>query len=290
MSIKSSIDWKRNMDLIYFTLGHNPDYYRLAELNLRSLFDTGYRGDILIIKDNKCTEVLDIDYYGSESPTIDIDKTILYESELPARDIEIYNFHHRHMAKRIKWLEIDCDGMLGASSNKLRLYEYEDIELYDRIIYCDVDALWMSNPESIFVRTDGDLKFIVSTEDHLMCDAWWGGDIWDSDEIEVLDKYKYRGINAGFFAFNREMVPHLKRMYDFMMNNINLKNECLEQPFFNVYLYRNKLYHVGLNDLVSHRGCEIDTYDGHVLHFACGPGDFKLKHEKMLSFIRKNCR
>lgn len=84
------------------------------------------------------------------------------------------------------------------------------------------------------------------------------------------------------------MVYHLKEIDSFLKNNLNLSNECLEQPFLNVYLYRKKIYNTRLNGLVSHNGYNIDSFDGIALHFAGGPGNFKMKYYKMSNYYQRN--
>jgi hypothetical protein len=83
------------------------------------------------------------------------------------------------------------------------------------------------------------------------------------------------------------MVDRLKDIDDYMYENINSSNECLEQPFFNVFLFRNNLYNNCLNEIISHNGYNIQNFNGTALHFAGGPGNFSTKYDKMLNF-KKN--
>ena len=73
-----------------------------------------------------------------------------------------------------------------------------------------------------------------------------------------------------------------------MNNNIHLSNICLEQPFFNVYLYRNSLYDNKLTKYVSHNGYNLDSFNGVALHFAGGAGNYDIKYEKMINFLNTN--
>jgi hypothetical protein len=77
-------------------------------------------------------------------------------------------------------------------------------------------------------------------------------------------------------------------MDNFLSENLHLVNIVLEQPFLNVYLYREKIYNTILTEVISHSGYYLDNFDGLILHFAGGPGSFETKWEKMNSYKNKN--
>ena len=237
--------------LIYFTLGNNINYIKLAKLCIQSLYENEYDGDFLFITDLKDELLKDINF-----------------KKLPF------------------FLDIEKSDLLGSSANKLKIYKFADIQKYDKIIFSDLDILWISNPNTIFDIINED-KFFMSNENSLMSEEYWGGRLLlDTEKINIIEN-KINGVNAGIFAFNQNMVKHLKNVDLFLSENTNLVNICLEQPFLNVYLYRNGLYNTNLNNHVSHNGYNVETYNGVVLHFAGGPGNFQIKYEKMLSYFKK---
>jgi hypothetical protein len=238
--------------LIYFTLSNNPNYIKLAEICIKSIYHHGYDGDFLFITD------------------------------LENQILENIKFNNN-----VYFLNIKDEGLLTSSANKLKLYLFDEIKKYDKIIFSDLDIIWTSNPDYIFNIVNDDL-FYISNEDFLMSDKWWGSNILSDDEKNHINENKILGINAGIFAFNHSMVNHLKRIDIFLNENLNLVNECLEQPFLNVYLFRNKIYDSKLNDFVSHAGYHKDIFNGTVLHFAGGPGNFQMKYEKMINYYNKN--
>jgi hypothetical protein len=238
--------------LIYFTLGNNADYIKLAEICVKSVYYNGYDGDFLFITD--------------------LEDQIL-------QNIKFNN--------NVYFLKIKNDGLLMSSANKLKLYLFDEIKKYDKIIFSDLDIIWVSNPDHIFNIINDDL-FYISNENSSMSDEWWGSNILSGDEKIFINENKILGINAGIFAFNKNMIHHLKKIDLFLSENLNLVNECLEQPFLNVYLFRNKIYNSKLNDFVSHNGYHIETFNGTALHFAGGPGNFSVKHEKMTNYYTKN--
>jgi hypothetical protein len=238
--------------IIYFTLGNNLNYIKLANLCIKSLYKQNYDGDFLFITDLK-NELLN---------TIKFNKDPIF-------------------------IEVTKSNLMMSSSNKLKLYLYDRIFEYDSIIFSDLDILWTSNPKKIFDLLNED-KFFFSNENALMSGEWWGARILSDEEKSSINNKKIFGLNAGIFAFNKNMVDHLKKIDDFLNQNLHLSNECLEQPFINTYLYRNDLYNTGLNELVSHNGYNTEIFNGVALHFAGGPGNFPVKFERMLNYYNKN--
>jgi len=238
--------------LIYFTLGSNKEYVKLANLCVESLYKNNYDGDFLFITNFK-EIILELIFFKKDPFFLNVDETDL----------------------------------LLSSSNKLKIYNFNHIDNYDKIIYSDVDILWLSNPNKIFNQIIED-KFYVSNENGLMSDEYWGGRILNENEKKIINENNIRGINAGIFGFNKNMIYHLKNVEEFLNQNNNLINVCLEQPFINVYLFRNNLYNNTLNECVSHNGYNVDSYEGTVLHFAGGPGNFEHKYNKIINYNTKN--
>lgn len=238
--------------LIYFTLGNNSNYIKIAQICVKSLYYNGYDGDFLFIT-NLENEVL-----------------------------ENINF-----TNNVYFLKLENDSLLNSSANKLKLYLFEKIDDYEKIIFSDLDIIWTSDPNNIFNTINEDL-FYMSNEQFLMSDEWWGGKILNEEEKNYISENKILGVNAGIFSFNKNMIKHLKDIDIFLNENINLVNDCLEQPFLNVFLFRNKLYNTKLNEFISHVGYYMETFNGTALHFAGGPGNYTMKYEKMINFYNKN--
>lgn len=238
--------------LIYFTLGNNLNYIDLLELCVKSLLNRDYDGDFLFITD--------------------------FEKEIS---------HRIKTKNNCFFLNPGVSNLLGSSANKLKIYSFEKIQEYDKIIFCDSDILWLKNPDEIFETIQKD-QFYMTNENGLMSDDWWGKNLLVGDEKTIINENKIKGVNAGFFAFNKSMVPHLQKIEKFLKENTHLVNSCLEQPFINIYVYRNSLYNVELNSMVSHNGYNVDSFDGTLLHFAGGPGNYITKIDKMKKFFDKN--
>lgn len=239
--------------LIYFTFGHNLDYINLAKLCVESLYRVGYDGDLLFISDMK-EEILS---------TIQFNKPPFF-------------------------LEVSKTDLMSSSANKLKIYQFSNVKDYDKIILSDVDILWLKSPSLLFDIMTED-KFYVTTEPgSLISHNWWGENLLTPDEKIYIQAANIRGINAGIFGFTKKMIPHFEYIERHMRNNMHLANDCLEQPFFNVYLFRNRLYEVLQPDLISHLGYNLSSFDGMALHFAGVPGFYSRKIEKMQNYIKTN--
>jgi hypothetical protein len=238
--------------LIYFTLGHNENYIKLAGLCVNSLYRNNYDGDFLFITNFK-EKILNSIYFKKEPFFLNVDET----------------------------------NLLMSASNKLKIYQFQNINDYDKIIYSDLDILWLSNPDTIFNEIIED-KVYISTENVLMSEVYWGGNILNDNEKNIIHYNNIKGINTGIFGFNKKMVNSFKKIEDFLIENKHLVNVCLEQPFINVYLFRNDLYSDVLNKHVSHNGYNVESYDGVALHFAGGPGSFEHKYDKIINYNNKN--
>jgi hypothetical protein len=239
-------------NLIYYTLGSNRDYINLLNINLKSLERYKSIFDILII----CPSGFDV--------------------------IDNENFN-------IEYLYNDCDSMNRSSMNKFKIYQYDKIGDYENIIYSDIDIIWNGNPIDIF-NVIVPHKINVSLQEDYMSHPLFGGDLLSLSEKEIINQTQTYGINAGFFCFKSNMSHIFKEIENFMYENIDLMNVCIEQPYFNVFLYRNKLYEV--IDRVSHFGYSLvnnNTFtDDIVIHFAGGPGNYSEKFTKMNKFYENN--
>jgi hypothetical protein len=246
------------MNLIYYTLGNNLEYLNILNLNILTL-ENYYNNDfeLLFIVDEKFKD--------------------LFESNLVT-----------NIPYNIFFTEVSS--MNDSSINKLKVFKYDKIEIYDKIIYCDCDILWCDNPNKIFTLVNDD-KVLVSNETHhyeLMSHPYWSSNLLTSDEIGKIHNTQLQGFNAGFFAFSSKSIKIIENIFKFYLDNISSMNECIEQPYVNVYLFRNNLFDLNLTKIVNHNGYNVDKINGEtIIHFAGGPGSYSGKMNKMILFYEK---
>jgi hypothetical protein len=235
-------------NLIYFTLGNNPNYLILAKLCIDSLVKVGYTGDLLFITDMK-NGVLE---------------TIKYDGKL-------------------LFMDVPASDNIGSSSNKLKVYQYENIQQYNKIIACDLDVLWIKSPNLIFnIMVENKFYFADDFTNLLMSSPhnYYGNTLLTNDERSLIDTEQIKGVSAGVFSFNVEILNELKNI-DEICSNLEYRFDCAEQPIMNTYLWRNKLYTNDLNELITHQGYYNDGLDYVLVHFAGGVGNFETKFTKM---------
>ena len=247
------------MNLIYFTISGNVNYVNLLDLCLKSLAENGsIEADLLFIT----TENL-----KSEIQKLEVVRT--------------FTCHYQ--------IESTTD-LFHSSSNKLKVYKFEFIHKYDRILFLDCDMLIIGELNSIFDLCTPD-EFCVSNEDLTlpMSDSYWGWNLFNEVDKEFIKANMIPGINGGIFLFPSSCIDDLQKIDElteayFRDHNDNLP-DCLEQPFVNWYLFRNK-YNTGLNPYVSHSGYKINfikekNNNVRVLHFCGGPGSYLPKIASM---------
>jgi hypothetical protein len=246
--------------LIYFTISNNIEYLNILKICIKSLNKFDYDGDILLITN--------------------FEKAI--------RDnIEFKNDIH--------FLNIEGLDILTSSSNKLKIYKFEKRDKYDKFIYCDLDTIWIKPPNILFDSIQEN-KIYMSTEYHqrlLMSHEYWGGILLSKEETDYINNNNIIGLNAGFFAFNRNMLETIRKIDDFFLENLDKASTCLEQPYINTFLFRNNLYRSTIDTYITNNANfmsepEFDIFKnngGVLLHFSAGIGNVDFKYKNMIKYI-----
>lgn len=239
--------------LIYFTIGKNLLFVNLFKMCIETLNNTGYNGDILIITDCKDKIEKQINFIND-----------VYYLELPK-----------------------CD-LLQSSANKFKIYQFEKISDYDKIIYCDADCLWIKNPDLLFSLITEN-KIYVANEKHLMIEKYYNCNFNEEETLRIQSQ-KIKGFSAGFFGFNRNCLETFKEL-DSITQQKPEDAKWLEQPIFVTNIFRKELYSLDFNNFVSHIGRTVtqnnQEFDGVVLHFGGDVGNYFEKYSFMFQFKLK---
>lgn len=256
-------------NLIYFSLDNNKNYLSLAKISIRSLIKTGYDGDILFI-------------------TRDFQKD-LYDIFSNMKN-KIYFLNPEHNFSQIKngnnFVCSDYDRIFS-SANKLRIFDFNEIDNYENIIYCDLDVLWLKSPDEMFKKIQKN-EVSLSEETDLMSRDYYSANLIDSNEIEIINFNNIKGCSGAVFGFKGKDINIIKNIYNYFINNLDKVEGLFEQPFINMYLFKNKLYNTLFTDNVDHNGYYTNSSNKNILHFAGGPGEFDLKYSKIVNFIKNN--
>jgi hypothetical protein len=238
--------------LIYFTLGYNVNYLNLTKLCIESLYKNGYDGDFLFISE--------------------------FENEI----LEKIKFQ-----KKPYFIFSKNENLFQSSANKFKIYQFEKIKDFNKILFCDSDILFLKNPDILFDKIKED-KIYLCKETELMSHELWGGNLINNSERDDIFKKNTYGMNAGIFGFNNNMVDVFRDIEEYMLNNMDKSNCCLEQPYLNVFLYRKDLYNDSFSDEVTAKGSYINNFNGTAIHFTTNSGNYHTKIEKMINFIQQN--
>lgn len=175
---------------------------------------------------------------------------------------------------------IDLNTKFEAGYSRLKIFDYPDINTYEKILYLDCDILVTNSihkvldfelEDKLYVLQEGNTRY-----------KFWGNDFFDKNP-------NCPAFTSGILLFNRSKV--IKDLFSKILLHISnhLKNNlpipgCLDQPFIIYHaikdnLYNNKkLIHIVVNNPNSYNGESIS-------HFSGGPGHYKSKIVKMTNYM-----
>lgn len=245
-------------DLVYYTVGYNRKYIDILSLSIESLRKSGYDGDVLVICDesflNECKEKLG-------------DNRILYNPVSDANTPE------------------------QASMNKLRIFEYEGIGSYERLLFLDSDILVHMDVRTLFTRvTNPNVLYVYteSTDQKNHTNLMWSLETYTADDLETFNTKNIYVFNAGCFALvrNQTMKDHFLQVQYIMSQHAG--RFFYEQSFMNVYFNQNnQTDRTLLTDENYIFFPKNDRPHPHcLLHFAGDPGNGDSKLDRMTYYMK----
>lgn len=242
------------MQLVYYNIGKDLKYLDLLSLSIESLRKFGnYTGDILVIADTvTCDAVKEL---KEVTAVMQVDKAV-----------ESYQ----------------------AALNKLKIYKYQDISKYTKILYLDMDILVQHEVQPMFNRID---KISVGAEVSLMCDdGWFGSYLMTEPQIARCKRNNIRGINSGTIGIDINYLSHMKHMEAALANDPRI-NRYAEQATVNHYLLcHSNIYDTRFNPYIC-LFVDLKNYqlnkDKTILHFCGGIGEYDRKIKHMRDYYRR---
>jgi hypothetical protein len=171
----------------------------------------------------------------------------------------------------------------------LRIFEYPDIDSYDRIFYIDTDIIIKKDVADVFELAVDDVVYVIP-ESGTISSVHLGAQFFDLTKVDPSTP----GINSGTLLFKNSAV--IKDMFNVISYHISdyvatgaAIPLCMDQPFIsynliNLDLYNNSslapyisLYE--MPDIVSNYDTSI------VCHFNFPLGNFDHKFERMKNFF-----
>jgi len=182
---------------------------------------------------------------------------------------------------------MDLHTLMEASCCKLKIFQYDMIDKYNKILYLDTDILINSDINVLFNIEISSEKLYALEEGHIG-HVFWGSQFFN---FEIFSK-NTSAFSAGVFYFiNSESMRKLFEDTNCHIVNYMNKNTdhpfCLDQPFlvYNSFIqdkYDNKFMKKYLENNPREFNKEKIIY-----HFPGTPGLYNSKYHKMSSFWEK---
>ena len=248
--------------LIYSCVFFNEKYIDLVSLLLKSYKDFG-------------------------DPPSNVDYLIICNPSLEGRVRDgLYN-----PKLNVKTWSLDLKTKFEAGYSRLRIFDYPDIDSYNKILYLDCDIL-ITNSINNMLNFELENKLYALKEGYTH-HSYWGGQFFD-------ESLSCEAFTSGVLLFNNNNT--IRELFSGILSHINnhIASDlpipfCLDQPFIVYRAIKNNLYNNSkLSSLVINNPNEKDpfrldqpkTYTNQcICHFPGTPGHYESKIAKMTNFM-----
>jgi len=247
-------------NLLYFCVFYNNNYFKLLNLLLTSLkfYSNLNSFDILILTNETMREEVD---------------------EL-SKKLKI----------NIKIQTFDFKTIFQAACARLFIFDYPEINKYEKILYIDTDIIIKKD---LFILFDLDIgNLLYALEQGTINSLNFGKQFFNFDKINP----NTTGINSGTLLFKN--CQEIRNLFSRIIGHINAYTDSkvttpytMDQPFINYHAISSKVYdNKLLNPYISlYEDTDMVTnYDTSVIcHFSYPIGNFNHKYDRMRSFLTK---
>lgn len=241
------------MNLIYFTIGHDPNYVKLLEFCIGSIHDNSNMDnlDILIICDENFVKYV------------------------------------KHLNTKI-FVTDSNNSAVQSSMRKLEIFDYPNIKNYENALYLDSDLIVCDDLNLLFHNVKNDVLSVYKEKDWTNHNnIHWSLENYSPEELSFFEKKEIGVFNCGQFLF--KIDESMKENFTAVRNLIsNYKGSYFyEQSFMNYYFnLRQKIEYDALCDKVIL--FPTNYIKKPILHF-CGCGDsIEFKLDKMIKMYEEH--
>jgi lipopolysaccharide biosynthesis glycosyltransferase len=246
------------MNLIYFTVGGVPEYVKLLELCLKSLYRSS-----LDLKDY--VEIM-----------VMCDEDYLQYVEYLKTDYK-YIDHIFLTPKNRDHIQV--------SMRKIEIYSFPDISKYDRVLFLDCDIVILEDIKPFFIEeldiNSDKLYVIPELEYHLQFFCFKSGfRKYTTEQHNEIRKNNLKGFNCGQYLFIQN--EHMKNHFENIVNLVKTHSGeyFYEQSFMNYYFNLANKVDYRFEKYVEFRPTEIKpTYI--IYHMALATLSYQEKLNKM---------
>ena len=247
---------KDSRKLIYFCVFHNPDYFKLLSLLLESLQ-----------KYSPLDSETDLLIFTSEDLLDHVEHLKSYGFELK---VQTFSFKTMH--------EAGCA--------RLHIFDFKEIDNYEKILYLDTDILVQGNLMRLFDCLEEDKLY--ATKEYDVYGAGHGGYFFD---FRKIDK-KQDSLNSGTLLFyNSAAIRRIFKDIHTHIRNLVGKNTlwplCMDQPFLSYHFIKNSMCNLdSLFPLICLKGERpAELLESHcIIHFVWPIGNALHKLQRMLEY------
>ena len=177
--------------------------------------------------------------------------------------------------------------MNQARISKMDIFDYPEIENYEKVIYIDADSIFVKDPAPMFDSIQDDLVYVYG-EGNILCDAeYWGRSLFLKENAEYPDR---EGISSFIMGF--KTIPAIKKLFiktkqAFYLDMYQNKLKFYDQPFLNFFFIHNNMCnsHTFKAFVKSRESAEVALQNGlFAVHFAGCPGHGYVKLELLKEF------
>lgn len=178
---------------------------------------------------------------------------------------------------------IDLKTKFEAGYSRLKIFDYPDINLYNKILYLDCDILVTNSINNI-------LDFQLENKLYALqeyCHRYHHCNFFTNEEYKLLDKNSV--FSSGILLFNNNII--IKNLFSRILVHINNHITsnlpipvCLDQPFIIYNAVKNNLYdNQKLINIVINNPNNFNNET--ISHFPGGPGNYESKIVKMTNYM-----
>lgn len=263
-----SKETKGSKNLIYYTIFFNKGYVELLDKSVSSILDKGVPNfDLLLITDEDTKRV-----------------------------IELMPFTKRISPKYLI-LDTPVDGV-EASQNKVRVFEYEGIDEYDKILFLDCDVVCLQDIKTIFnCDLEHDTLYTARNSNlgvgHLKS-FHHGFEFLDNSYIREMTIARQMPFNAGQFLFRNSdrMRIHFDNVCWFMTNwagEYFFEQAFMCYYFCKAYMADDTVLQKYMSIISTSTTSEYNiTEDTCLVHFIAPPLDAKTKIKFIDFFLKEH--
>jgi len=188
----------------------------------------------------------------------------------------------------VNYYLLDIHTLFDAGCARLQIFNYENINLYDKILYLDVDILINSAINTIFDLEINDRAKLYVLEEGNIGHELWGGHLFDFSIYDINQTAFTSGILFFYnnYSIRQLFIDILIHIKEWIQDGKDVP-VTLDQPFiiYNSFM-QNKYDNQLMKKYFENNPSEVEK-EKIIYHFPGGPGFYSSKYEKMTNFWKK---